>query len=65
MNEKKFLSQVYNQLKASVWQSIKITDDSIELSDGNKIISKLTVKAVSFMQLTNNFQVSLTRFITK
>ena len=44
MNEKKFLRQMYNQLKASVWQSIKITDDSIELSEGDKVIFKIDSK---------------------
>ena len=48
MNEKKFLQQMYNQLKASMEQSIKITDDSIELSDGNKIIFKIDSKGGIF-----------------
>ena len=44
MNEKKFLRQMYNQLKASVWQSIKIADDSIEISEGDKAIFKIDSK---------------------
>ncbi len=48
MNEKKFLRQMYNQLKASMEQSIKITDDSIELSDGDKVIFKIDSKGGMF-----------------
>ena len=35
---------MYNQLKASVWQSIKIADDSIEISEGDKAIFKIDSK---------------------
>ena len=55
MNEKKFLQQMYNQLKASMEQSIKITDDSIELSDGNKIIFKIDSKGGMFYSADKQF----------
>ena len=55
MNEKKFLRQMYNQLKASVWQSIKITDDSIELSDGDKVIFKIDSKGGMFYSADKQF----------
>lgn len=44
MNEKRFLSQVYNRLNASVEQSVKITDNSIEISEGDKVIFRVDSK---------------------
>ena len=35
---------MYNQLKASMEQSIKITDDSIEISEGDKVIFRVDSK---------------------
>ena len=55
MNEKKFLRQMYNQLKASVEQSIKITDDSIELSEGDKVIFKIDSKGGIFYSADKQF----------
>ena len=55
MNEKKFLQQMYNQLKASMEQSIKITDDSIELSDGDKVIFKIDSKGGMFYSADKQF----------
>ena len=55
MNEKKFLRQMYNQLKASMEQSIKITDDSIELSDGDKVIFKIDSKGGMFYSADKQF----------
>ena len=46
---------MYNQLKASVWQSIKITDDSIELSDGDKVIFKIDSKGGMFYSADKQF----------
>jgi len=40
MNEKKFLQQVYSKLENQLEQEVKLADDSIELSEGDKVIFK-------------------------
>ena len=65
MNEKKFLRQMYNQLKASMEQSIKITDDSIELSDGDKVIFKIDSKGGMFYSADKQFSNTVNKLHNK
>ena len=44
MNEKKFLQQVYTKLENQLEQEVKLADDSIEISDGDKVIFKIDGK---------------------
>ena len=44
MNEKKFLQQVYGKLKNQLEQEVKLADDSIEISEGDKVIFRVDSK---------------------
>lgn len=55
MNEKRFLGQVYNRLNASVEQSVKITDNSIEISDCDKAIFKIDSRGAMFYSADKKF----------
>lgn len=44
MNEKKFLQQVYTKLENQLEQEVKLADDSIEISEGDKVIFKIDSK---------------------
>ena len=55
MKNKKFLEQVYNKMSTLSEQSIKITDDNIELSDGDKVIFKIDSKGGMFYSADKQF----------
>ena len=68
MNEKKFLQQMYTKLENQLEQEVKLADDSIEISEGDKVIFRVDSKGdmlYSFMQPANNTQISLTSFMAK
>ena len=44
MNEKKFLQQMYGKLENQLEQEVKLADDSIEISEGDKAIFKIDSK---------------------
>ena len=44
MNEKKFLQQVYSKLENQLEQEVKLADDSIEISEGDKVIFRIDSK---------------------
>lgn len=44
MNEKKFLQQVYTKLENQLEQEVKLADDSIEISEGDKVIFRVDSK---------------------
>ena len=44
MNEKKFLQQVYTKLENQLGQEVKLADDSIEISEGDKVIFRVDSK---------------------
>lgn len=44
MNEKKFLQQMYGKLENQLEQEVKLTDDSIEISEGDKVIFRVDSK---------------------
>ena len=44
MNEKKFLQQVYGKLKNQLEQEVKFAVDSIEISEGDKVIFRIDSK---------------------
>ncbi len=44
MNEKKFLQQVYGKLENQLEQEVKLADDSIEISEGDKVIFRVDSK---------------------
>ena len=44
MNEKKFLQQVYTKLENQLEQEVKLADDSIEISEGDKVIFRVDRK---------------------
>ncbi len=44
MNEKKFLQQMYGKLKNQFEQEVKLVDDSIEISEGDKVIFRVDSK---------------------
>lgn len=44
MNEKKFLKQMYGKLENQLEQEVKLADDSIEISEGDKAIFKIDSK---------------------
>lgn len=44
MNEKKFLQQVYTKLENQLKQEVKLADDSIEISEGDKVIFRVDSK---------------------
>ena len=44
MNEKKFLQQVYGKLENQLEQKVKLADDSIEISEGDKVIFRVDSK---------------------
>ena len=44
MNEKKFLQQVYGKLENQLEQEVKLADDNIEISDGDKVIFRVDSK---------------------
>ena len=44
MNEKKFLQQVYSKLENQLEREVKLADDSIEISDGDKVIFRVDSK---------------------
>ena len=44
MNEKKFLQQMYGKLENQLEQEVKLADDSIEISEGDKVIFKIAQK---------------------
>lgn len=44
MNEKKFLQQVYTRLENQLEQEVKLADDSIEISEGDKVIFRVDSK---------------------
>lgn len=44
MNEKKFLQQVYSKLENQLEQEVKLADDSIEISEGDKVIFRVDSK---------------------
>lgn len=48
MNEKKFLQQVYTKLENQLKQEVKLADDSIEISEGDKVIFKIDSKGGIF-----------------
>ena len=48
MNEKKFLQQMYGKLKNQFEQEVKLVDDSIEISEGDKVIFKIDSKGGIF-----------------
>ena len=48
MNEKKFLQQVYTKLENQLEQEVKLADDSIEISEGDKVIFKIDSKGGIF-----------------
>lgn len=48
MNEKKFLQQMYGKLENQLEQEVKLADDSIEISDGDKVIFKIDSKGSIF-----------------
>ena len=50
MNEKKFLQQVYTKLENQLEQEVKLADDSIEISEGDKVIfGSLSIVGVSIL----------------
>ena len=55
MKNKKFLEQVYNKIGALSEQSIKITDGSIEILDGDKVIFKIDSKGGIFYSAGKQF----------
>ena len=48
MNEKKFLQQMYGKLENQLEQEVKLADDSIEISEGDKAIFKIDSKGGIF-----------------
>ena len=48
MNEKKFLQQMYGKLENQLEQEVKLADDSIEISEGDKVIFKIDSKGGIF-----------------
>ena len=44
MNEKKFLQQMYTKLENQLEQEVKLADDSIEISEGDKVIFRVDSK---------------------
>ena len=44
MNDKKFLQQVYSKLENQLEQEVKLADDSIEISEGDKVIFRVDSK---------------------
>ena len=44
MNEKKFLQQMYGKLENQLEQEVKLADDSIEISEGDKVIFRVDSK---------------------
>ena len=44
MNEKKFLQQVYSKLENQLEREVKLADDSIEISEGDKVIFRVDSK---------------------
>ena len=44
MNEKKFLQQVYGKLENQLERELKLADDSIEISEGDKVIFRVDSK---------------------
>ena len=44
MNEKKFLQQVYTKLENQLKHELKLADDSIEISEGDKVIFRVDSK---------------------
>ena len=44
MNEKKFLQQVYTKLENQLEREVKLVDDSIEISEGDKVIFRVDSK---------------------
>ena len=44
MNEKKFLQQMYGKLENQLEQVVKLADDSIEISEGDKVIFRVDSK---------------------
>lgn len=44
MNEKKFLQQMYGKLENQLEQEVKLADDSIESSEGDKVIFRVDSK---------------------
>ena len=44
LNEKKFLQQVYSKLENQLEQEVKLADDSIEISEGDKVIFRVDSK---------------------
>ena len=44
MNEKKFLQQVYTKLENQLEREVKLADDSIEISEGDKVIFRVDSK---------------------
>ena len=44
MNEKKFLQQMYGKLENQLEQEVKLADDSIKISEGDKVIFKIDSK---------------------
>ena len=44
MNEKKFLQQMYTKLENQLEQEVKLADDSIEISEGDKAIFRVDSK---------------------
>lgn len=56
---------MYGKLENQLEQEVKLADDALRFQRAIKLFSKLTVKAVSFMQPANNTQISLTSFMAK
>ena len=48
MNEKKILQQVYTKLENQLEQEVKLADDSVEISEGDKVIFKIDSKGGIF-----------------
>ena len=44
MNKKKFLHQMYTKLENQLEQEVKLADDSIEISEGDKVIFRVDSK---------------------
>ena len=51
MNEKKFLQQMYGKLENQLEQEVKLADDSIEISEGDKVIFKIDSKGGIFVSV--------------
>ena len=55
MNEKKFLQQMYGKLENQLEQEVKLADDSIEISEGDKVIFKIDSKGGIFYSAGKQF----------